>query len=148
MKLRYFIADDQGQLRKVSQGDVRGLWEGKLRADDLGSTTDNELPLVSVVCDGDLLPEKVFLLRLPLTEGAFTTESHLTLHLFTQPDCVTHAELTRHHATGWPVNFLHQLAVALDVPVAALQVPFAVGGPLFLAAALRVSPRQALRYLR
>jgi hypothetical protein len=40
------------------------------------------------------------------------------------------------------------LAVALDVPVAALQVPLGVGGPLFLAVALRVMPRQAIRYLR
>jgi len=38
--------------------------------------------------------------------------------------------------------------VALDVSVAALNVPLAVGGPLLLASALEVTPRQALRHLR
>ena len=71
----------------------------------------------------------------------------MTLHLFSQPDCVTPGELSRHHAEGWPADFFHQLAVAIDVPVAALAVPLAIGGPLFLAAAQGVSPRQAMRQL-
>jgi len=43
---------------------------------------------------------------------------------------------------------LPQLAVALDIPVMALNEPLGIGGPLFLAAALRVTLRQELRYLR
>ena len=148
MKLRYLGVDGRGQLRKVSQAAVKGLWEGRRRAEALGCPSCNELRLVSVVCDDDLLPQRLYLLRLPLMQGKFTEESYLTLRLFAQPDCVTPGELVQHHTAGWPVDFFRQLAVALDVPVAWLKVPLGVGGPLFLAAALRLTPRQALRYLR
>ena len=148
MKLRYFVVDGRGCLQRASREAVRGLWEGRLRADALGCPASNELRLVSVVCDGALLPEKLYLLRLPLVEGFFTEASYLTLRVFSRPDCVTPAELAEHHTGGWPANFFGQLAVALDVPVAQLSVPVGVGGPLFEAAARRVTPRQALRYLR
>src|ERR1700681_601591 len=100
MKLRYFVMDARGQLRKASQAMVKGLWQGSVRADALGCPSGNELRLVSVVCDNDLLPEKVYVLRLPLVEGTFTEESRLTLHLFSRPDCVTPAELRQHHTEG------------------------------------------------
>lgn len=147
MNLRYFVADGKGRLRKVSRAAVRGLWQGRLRADALGSPAGAELRLVSVVCDAALLPQRLYLLRLPLDEGRFTGESYLALRAFARPDCVTPAELVRHHTGGWPPDFHQQMAVALDVPVSRLDVPLGVGGPLLLAAALRVSPRRALRYL-
>jgi hypothetical protein len=148
MKLRYFVVDGHGQLRKTSQAAVRGLWEGGRGAESLGCPAGSELRLVSVLCDDDLLPRSLYVLRLPLDGGRFTAESRMTLQLFSLPDCVTPDELVRHHTAGWPGDFFRQLAVALDVPAAALSVPLGVGGPLFLAAALRVSPRQALRYLQ
>ena len=148
MSLNYFVVDAKGQLRKVTDAAVRELWEGRRRAEALGCRSGNELRLVSVVCDADLLPEKVYLLRLPLVGGVFTEESYLTLRLFTRPDCVTAGELVQHHTEGWPADFYSQLAIALDVPVSRLEVPLGVGGPLFVAAALRVTPRQALRHLR
>jgi hypothetical protein len=148
MKLRYFVVDGRGRLRKAPQAAVKELWEGRRRAGDLGCPAGNELRLVSVVCDDSLLPQRVYLLRLPLLGGAFTEESRLTLRLFARPDCVTPGELAAHHTQGWPADFFRQLAVALDVPVACLDVPLGVGGPLLVAAALRVAPRQALRYLR
>jgi hypothetical protein len=52
-----------------------------------------------------------------------------------------------HHSEGWPFDFFTQLAVALDVPRQQLDVPFGIGGPLLVAAALRVSPRVATRFL-
>jgi hypothetical protein len=148
MKLRYFVVDARGQLRKVSNAAVKDLWQGRLTAAGLGCISRSELRLVSVVCDARLLPKKVYVLRLPLTNGAFTVESRLTLHLFSRPDCVTPAELAQHHTAGWPHDFFRQLAVALDVARTCLEVPLGVGGPLFLAAALRVTPREAVRYLR
>jgi hypothetical protein len=147
MKLRYFVVDGHGQLRKASQAAVRELWEGGRGAEALGCPASNELRLVSVVCDEDLLPRSLYVLRLPLEGGRFTAESRMTLQLFSLPDCVTPEELVRHHTAGWPGDFFRQLAVALDVPARALEVPVGVGGPLYLAAALRVTPRQALRYL-
>ena len=147
MKLRYFVVNKQGQLRKAPQAAVHALWDGGLGASALGCPASNELRLVSVFCDDDLMPQKMYLLRLPLSNGAFTIESRLTLHLFTQRDCVTRKELTSHHTAGWPGDFFHQLAVVLDVPVASLEIPVDIGGPLYLAAAQGVSPRQTLRQL-
>jgi hypothetical protein len=147
MKLRYFVVGRKGLLHKVSQAGVQGLWEGRRGVQALGCPGAYELRLVSVVCDDDLLPSKVYVLRLPLANGQFTEESRLTLHLFAMPDCVTADEMLQHHMEGWPADLFVQLAVALDVPVADLRVPLGVGGPLFTAAAMRVTPQQALRYL-
>src|SRR5207248_2946794 len=97
--------------------------------------------------DADLLPQKVYLLRLPLTDGRFTLCDYLTLQSFARPDCVTPQEVKAHHTDGWPADLARQLAVALDVPLSGLSVPVGVGGPLLIAAALRLTPGQALRYL-
>src|SRR5262245_24711449 len=148
MKLRYFIVDDQGRLCKVKKSAVEALWEGTCRADSFGCPDGNELRLVSVVCDRKLIPQKIYLLRLPLTQGQFTQENYLTLQIFTMPDCVTPQEVARHHGGGWPADLLRQLAVAADVPLRDLEVPVRIGGPLLLAAALRVTPTEALRYLK
>ena len=85
---------------------------------------------------------------MPLTEGEFTEENYLTLQIFTMPECVTPREVAQHHSEGWPDDFLRQLAVVMDVPVADLGVPLVVGGPLFTAAAMRVPLHEAVRYLR
>ena len=148
MKLRYFVVDHKGQLLRVNKAQVQSLWEGGCRAEALGCRDGHELRLVSVVNDDRLLPQRIYLLRLPLTEGKFTEESYLTLQIFTMPDCVTPKEVAQHHGGGWPANLLPQLAVAADVPLAALRVPIRIGGPLLLAAALKVTPAQAVRYLR
>jgi hypothetical protein len=148
MNLRYFIVDEQGQLRKAKKSAVESLWDGSCKADVFGCTDVTELRLVSVVCDRKLIPQKIYLLRLPLTQGQFTQENYLTLQIFTMPDCVTPHEVAKHHGGGWPKDFLRQLAIAADVPLAMLQVPIRIGGPLLLAAALRVTPDEALRYLK
>jgi hypothetical protein len=148
MKLRYYVVDEQGSLRKVRKSAVAALWDGTCRAEVFGCSGGTELRLVSVVCDRKLIPQKIYLLRLPLTAGQFTPENYLTLQIFTMPDCVTPQEVARHHGGGWPRNLLRQLAVAADVPLAQLQVPVRIGGPLLLAAALRVTPNEAIRYLK
>lgn len=148
MKLCYFVVDDRGQLCKARKSAIEALWEGTCRADVFGLEPGSELRLVSVVCNRRLIPQKIYLLRLPLTQGQFTQENYLTLQIFTMPDCVTPQEVARHHGGGWPPDLLRQLAVAADVPLAGLQVPVRIGGPLLLAAALRVTPDEALRYLK
>ena len=55
----------------------------------LGSDDVSQLRLVSVLCDKDLMPRKVFLLRVPLTAGEFRKENYLTLRVFSRSDCVT-----------------------------------------------------------
>jgi hypothetical protein len=148
MNLRYLVLDARGRLKPVSHGMVTGLWSGTRAAAELGVCDAHELRLVSVLRDDRLMPRKVYLLRVPLTDGMFRVENRLTLQLFSMPDCVTPGERDRHHAAGWPADLTHQLAVALDVPLADLAGKLAVGGPLFVAAARSLTPREALRYLR
>jgi hypothetical protein len=70
------------------------------------------------------------------------------LRSYTMPERVTALEAFHHHSEGWPADFFTQMAVALDVPRAQLDVPFGIGGPLLIAAALRISPKSAARYLK
>src|SRR5262249_24454396 len=127
MKLCYFVVDDQGRLRKAKKAVVESLWEGTCRADVFGCEQGSELRLSSVVCNKKLIPQKIDLLRLPLTARQFTQENYLTLQIFTMPDCVTPQEVARHHGGGWPPDLLRQLAIAADVPLAQLQVPVRIG---------------------
>jgi hypothetical protein len=148
MRLRYFVIDGQGQLRKASQAGVKALWRGCRGADALGCPGGSELRLVSVLCDDALLPQRVYVLRLPLTKGRFTPEDNLALKAFSTPEYVTPGEALSHHTAGWPRDFFRQLAVALDVPVVALHVPLGIGGPLLVAAARDAEPHQVVRHLR
>src|SRR5436189_37286 len=96
---------------------VRDLFHGAKppgTSADVGCNGDSEIRLVSALCDDRLLPHKIFLLRLPLTDGQFTRENWLTLRIFTMRDCVTTREVIEHHTAGWPRDFFTQLAVALD----------------------------------
>lgn len=147
MKVRYFVVGVGNQLAKVSHAAVRALWDGTRGAQSLGVATEHEMRLVSVLCNSQLQPRSLYVLRVPLSDGMLTEAGRLALQAFARPDCVTPQELVEHHTAGWPRDFFPQLAVALDVPVAQLKVPLGVGGPLLLAAALHVTPAQAVRYL-
>jgi hypothetical protein len=148
MKFRYLVVDTQGRLILTPKASIEALWQGRAEAKELGAASSNEIRLVSVLCNNRIVPQKIFLLRLPLTEGRFTKDNYLTLRIFTMPDCVTPREVIEHHTDGWPRDFYTQLAVALDVPRSMLSVPLGVGGPLMMAAALKVSPREAIKYLQ
>jgi hypothetical protein len=148
MKMRYLIVDGDNQLRLIRRKHVEAIWRGDVSVSAFGCTDMTELRLVSVVCDKRLLPQRVFLLRMPLTDGHFTRRNFRTLRSFTMPSRVTVREAFHHHSDGWPCDFFTQLAVAMDVPRAMLDVPFGIGGPLLIAAALRISPKSAARYLR
>jgi hypothetical protein len=148
MKVQYLIVDSRNQLRLIHREHVEAIWRGRARASDFGCGDPTELRLVSVVCGARMLPKRVFLLRLALTNGYFTARNFRALRSFTMPNRVTAREAFHHHSEGWPRDFFTQLAVALDVPRKMLDVPFGIGGPLLIAAALRISPRNAARYLR
>lgn len=148
MKLRYLIVDNDNQLRLLSREHVEAIWRGDVSAAEYGCADPTELRLVSVISDRRLVPLRIFLLRIPLTNGAFTRRNFRALRSFTMPSRVTEREAFHHHSDGWPVDFFTQLAVALDVPRAMLDVPFGIGGPLLIAAALKISPRSAARYLK
>jgi len=148
MKLRYLIVDQAGQLLLVKRALVEALWNGDIPAGLLGSESLSELRLVSVITDAKLRPRKIYLLRVPLSHGEFRKENYLTLKIFSRSDCVTPKEVIHHHTAGWPKDFFRQLAVALDTPRRDLEVPLGIGGPLLMAAAMSVTPKQALRFLK
>ena len=148
MKLRYLIVDGNNQLRFIRRAEVEAIWRGQARVSEFGCDDLSELRLVSAVCDGRLMPKRIYLLRIGLSDGYFTRGNYRTLRSFTLREHVTLREAFQHHSEGWPCDFFTQLAVALDVPRELLDVPFGVGGPLLIAAALRISPKSAMRYLR
>lgn len=148
MKLRYLIVDGDGRLTLVKRRQVDALWNGLIPASILGSSSPSELRLVSVLTDSRLRPKKIYLLRVPLSNGRFRKENYLTLKIFSRVDCVTPQEVVQHHTGGWPNDFFPQLAVALDTPTRDLNVPVGIGGPLLMAAAMSVTPKQALRFLK
>src|SRR4051794_24114545 len=113
MKLRYLYVDRHGHLTIIRRAHVEALWQGRLGADELDGPDGNELRLVSVLCDARLVPQKIFLLRLPLTDGYFTRANYRTLRSFSMPSRVTAREMFIHHSDGWPPDFFPQLAVAL-----------------------------------
>ena len=148
MKMQYLIVDGNQQLRLIRRADVEAIWRGEASVTEYGAGDLSELRLVSVVCDRRLLPQRIFLLRMPLTAGYFRRRNCRALRSFTMPSRVTVHEAFQHHSDGWPCDFFTQLAVALDVPKAMLDVPFGIGGPLLIAAALRISPKRAARLLK
>jgi hypothetical protein len=148
MKLRYLLVDGNNQLRLIHREHVEAIWRGRVDVAQFGCTDPTELRLVSVMCDGRTLPARIFLLRMALTDGYFTRRNCRALRSYAMPSRVTTSEMFQHHSEGWPPDFFTQLAVALDVPRSMLDVPFGIGGPLLVAAALRVSPRVAVRFLK
>ena len=148
MKMRYLLVDGDQQLQLISRRQVESIWRGDTHVSHFGCTDWTELRLVSVMCDDQLLPQRIFLLRMALTDGYFTRRNYRTLRSFAMPSRVTAREMFQHHSDGWPSDFFLQMAVALDVPRKLLNVPFGIGGPLLVAAALRVSPRVATRFLK
>ncbi|MSQ96172.1 MAG: hypothetical protein EXR98_16690 [Gemmataceae bacterium] len=148
MKVRYLIVDADNQLRLICREHVEAIWRGRASVAEFGCADLTELRLISVLCDRRLLPERIFLLRMSLTDGLFTRRNYRALRSFAMPSRVTVREMFQHHSEGWPSDFFTQLAVALDVPRDMLEVPFGIGGPLLIAAALRVSPRVAARFLK
>jgi len=148
MKMRYLLVDGDDQLKLVHREHVEAIWRGRLHVANFGCTDWTELRLVSVLCNDELLPQRIFLLRVALTDGYFTRDNYRALRSFAMPSRVTAREMFQHHSEGWPSDFFTQLAIALDVPRAHLDVPFGIGGPLLVAAALRVPPRIATRFLK
>jgi hypothetical protein len=148
MKMRYLLVDGDNQLKLVRREDVEAIWRGQAHVSEYGCNDGTELRLISVMCDKRLLPQRIYLLRMALTDGYFTRRNYRALRSFAMPSRVTAREMFQHHSEGWPRDFFTQMAVALDVPRLLLDVPFGIGGPLLVAAALRVSPRVAVRFLK
>ena len=53
------------------------IWRGRMHVAEFGCADWTELRLISVMCDGQLLPERIYLLRMTLTDGYFTRRNSL-----------------------------------------------------------------------
>ncbi|MSU77354.1 MAG: hypothetical protein EXS16_04570 [Gemmataceae bacterium] len=148
MRTRYLVVDEGEQLRLISRREMESIWRGEIFAADIGCWNRTELRIVSAICDRRLVPVQIYLMRMPLSGGCFTRSNRRALRSFMMPNRVTVEEMFDHHSDGWPRDFFPQLAVALDVPCRMLNVPFGIGGPLMLAAALSISPKRAARLLQ
>ncbi|MGL4464513.1 MAG: hypothetical protein ACRC1K_20365, partial [Planctomycetia bacterium] len=147
MRVRYFALDRRQQLWKASQAAVEGIWDGTRPPSDLGLDLGDRLALATVLCDDDLRPKVCYVLRLDVVDDAVTEDSRvLAYEAATEGNRrnLSHPS-ARRQSEGWPADWKHQLAVAIDAPLAALR-RVGVGGPLPLADMLGVSRRDLLRY--
>jgi hypothetical protein len=147
MQLRFFIVDQAGQIRKVSRDSVESLWSGQRTAAELECSVDDQLRLMSVLCDEDLLPVICYFARLQLTAGVIAEESRIEAFeaISMQRRRRYDHPLAQRQLAGWPKDWQHQLAVALDVPVAMLN-KIGVGGPLLMSELWGVPLDKVLEY--
>jgi hypothetical protein len=131
--VRYFVVDRDEQVRPVDKQALEDVWHGRRTSAALRQPLGDTLRVISVLCDEKLLPRLCFFMRLDLADGAITDESRLqayeaaTLHYKRRYDHPT----ARRQLSGWPADWLQQLAVVLDAPAAQLR-RIAIGGPLLM----------------
>ena len=147
MQLRYFVIDEDSRLHRASKKVVEALWRGRCKAERLGCAMGDELRVITVVCDDRLQPRISFFLRVALKNGKPTNSSRIEAY-----EAMTHSSGRRydHPAAkrqfeGWPSDWQHQLAVALDVPVAQLH-KVGIGGPLPMSDVWGISLDKVLDY--
>jgi hypothetical protein len=160
VRIRYFLVEDSGEVRKIAQAALEGAWEDNRTIDTMPGT--RSVGIITVLCDESFQPLQCFQTRVRVSDGRITEESRddarhawfLLRPPLDIPDSPSPPrEDPRSHpavvfqVSGWPPEdeLRRQLAVALDVPVD--QVPaFFIGGPLIAALQLDVAIRQALTY--
>ena len=143
MNLQYFVVDAQQQLWKTPASMVEGFWCGSRTARDFKYPLASELRVVTALCDRTLEPRILFFLRLELTDGVIAAHSRQLAYQSVRTPNQDSERILRNYAlayqaNGWPQNWPHQLAVALDTPVRNLR-RVAIGGPLPVADLLGVS---------
>lgn len=147
MQIRYFVVDDVGQLRKTPRKAVERLWKGRGTSFQLGVPVGDELRLISVVCDESLVPKMCFFLRTELQNGQITEESRIDAYEAAGNPTkrrYDHPAAQRQFA-GWPRDWQHQLAVAMDVPAGQLR-KIGIGGPLLMSDLWGISLKKVLEY--
>lgn len=147
MRLHYFIVDDQRDLQRADAALVERIWSGRATAGELHCLLEEELRLITVLCDEQILPRICWFLRVTLREGAITDESRRWAY-----EAVGRRLKRRYdHPSaqwqfhGWPGDWQRQVAVALDVPACQLR-RVGVGGPLVMADLWGLPMEQVLDY--
>ena len=146
MQRVYFVADRRDQLLRVPTEPVEALWEGRGGAAALGVDCGESLRLISVLIDEDLNPVVIFFIRLDLDSDEITAESRLEAYeaVTAKGPRYSHPAAQKQFV-GWPTDWPRQLAVALDVPVFALN-KIALGGPLLMSDLWGVPVEKVVEY--
>lgn len=147
MDLTYFVVDRNQQLQKVSRDEVERLWRNETGAEGLPIDPDDELQLVTALCDESLIPLVIWFVRLELSGGRITDQSRIAAYeaMDTRKKRRYDHPAARRQFTGWPSDWRQQLAVALDVPVADLQ-KVGIGGPLLMSELWGIPLERVLNY--
>lgn len=150
MRLRFFVVDDADRLHAVAATRIEAVWNGSKTVDSLGVHASEDLPVLTALCDENLVPRLVFFLRLATRDGSVTPAArdlaYQAVTIFIKDsDDDGGQEAFAHQLQGWPHDWRRQLAVALDVPATALD-RISVGGPLPVADLMGVGVKQSLRF--
>ena len=143
MQLKYFVVDADERLWQVSRYTVEDLWKNHATSDEFDFNLDEELRLITVLCNERLLPIVTFFVHLELEQGRITDESRVeAFEAMGGRDDVTSA---KRQFFGWPDDWPHQLAVALDVPISHFR-KVGVGGPLLMSDLWGIPLQKVLDY--
>ncbi|MFO0948789.1 MAG: hypothetical protein U1D30_23175 [Planctomycetota bacterium] len=150
MQLRYFVIDKDGRLHKAYRATIERIWSGHRPASHLRCQLSDTLRIVTTLCDDNLVPQVVFLLRLALSEGRVTDAARQMAYMTVTSVMAKNGEDSEKSAfeyqvAGWPRDWQSQLAVALDTPVDALD-RIAIGGPLPVSDLMGVSVKDSLQF--
>jgi hypothetical protein len=147
MKLRYFVVDEANELCSASAKTLEGIWSGRWPAEKLGLLIRDELRVVTIVCDDDLNPKVCYFLRLDLQKGAVTDDSRIRALEAVEESNKSNLDhpAVVHQLARWPRDWRCQVAVALDVPAAAVN-NIGIGGLFPLADLLGISVHRLLGF--
>ena len=100
MQLKYFVVDADERLWQVSRYTVEDLWKNHATSDEFDFNLEEELRLITVLCDERLLPVVTFFVHLQLEQGRITDESRVeAFEAMGNRDDVTSA---KRQFFGWP----------------------------------------------
>lgn len=150
MQLRYFVIDKDGRLHKAYRATIERIWSGHRPANRLRCPLGDNLRIVTALCDENLIPQVIFLLRLGLSDGRVTDAARQLAYMTVTSVMAKNGEDSEKSAfeyqvAGWPEDWQSQLAIALDTPVSALD-RIAIGGPLPVSDLMGVSVKDSLQF--
>jgi hypothetical protein len=147
MLLIYFVVDSAQQIRRLPRNDIEAVWRGERRPADLDCRLDDELRIISVLCDDeDLSPLMCFFAWTKLRDGSITEESRFSAYdAMGDRQEPANGRAAERQLVGWPEDWQHQLAVALDVPTFQLR-RVSVGGPLLMSDLWGITVEKVLEF--
>jgi hypothetical protein len=147
MELKYFIVDRDEQLQRALPEAIEAFWKGEQSADELPCDLDESFRLITVLADEELHPVICYFARLEVEDGKITNASKIAAFeaMSSRRRRRYDSPAAQQQFRGWPGDWQHQLAVALDVPAAALK-KIGLGGPLLMSDLWGIPLDQVVNY--